>query len=163
MLNREEPAPFVIVGHTPGGELAVPAASARAAAQAARHLTEHCPRTQATWQANPQAGPGPVMVFGCALPPAGEHLLDQDVHAFPLAPGEPLPPVWVALCGHQIGGAEFEALDQGVGQPCPGCHQRWATAHQQHTCLPVRSPGEHMHPQLRRPFLASRSHEGDST
>lgn len=103
--NREEPARFVIVGGTPGSEFAVPADSARVAAQAARHLTEYCPHTQATWQVNPHAEPGQVMVFGCARPPASTHLLDQDAHAFLLAPGEALPPVWVALCCHWIGQA----------------------------------------------------------
>jgi hypothetical protein len=70
MLSREAPTLFVVVEDTPSGELAVPAASARVAAQAARHLTEYCPHTQATWQVNPHAGPGPVVVFGCARPPA---------------------------------------------------------------------------------------------
>ncbi len=163
MLNHEQPAPFVIIGDTPGGALTIPTTSARVAAQAARQLTEHCPHTQATWHANPHAGPGPVAVFGCARPPTGEHPPNQDTHAFLLTPGEALPPVWVALCGHQIGGADFEALDPGLGRPCPGCHQRWATAHHQHTGLPVRAPGTHLHPQLRRPPPASRPHDGDST
>lgn len=152
MLNCEEPTLFVIVGDTPSGTLAVPTTSARAAAQAARHLTEHCPHTHATWQVSSHIGPCPVMVFGCVRPPIGKDLLDQDAHAFPLSPGEALPSVWVALCGHQIRHAEFEALDQDmVGRPCRDCHQWWATPHHQHTGLPVRSPGEHLHPQLRRP------------
>lgn len=163
MLTREESALFVIVGHTPGGELAVPAASARAAAQVARHLTEYCPDTRATWQANPHAQSGPVVVFGSARSVAGEHLLDQDAHVFLLAPGEALPPVWVALCGHRIGHAEFDALDQGMGRPCRDCQQRWAAAHRQRAGLPVRSLGEHLHPQLRRPPLAGRPHGGGST
>ncbi|MGH3934560.1 MAG: hypothetical protein ACRDS1_06215 [Pseudonocardiaceae bacterium] len=163
MLTRAEPALFIIVGHTPGGALAVPATSARAAAQAARHLTTYCPHTQATWQVNPHAGPGQAVVFGRAHPPAGEHLLDHDAHAFLLVPGEPLPPIWVALCGHQIVDVEFEALDPGMGRPCPGCHQRWAAAHDQHTALPVRSPGAHMQPQLRGPLPASRSSEDSSS
>ncbi len=29
MLNREQPAPFIIVGHTPGGALTIPTTSAR--------------------------------------------------------------------------------------------------------------------------------------
>ncbi|MDQ3760453.1 MAG: hypothetical protein M3460_01730 [Actinomycetota bacterium] len=76
--------------------------------------------------------------------------------SFPLTPGDPLPPVWVALCGHRIGCAEFEALDPGTGKPCRDCHQRWAAPHQQHTSLPVRSPGQHMHPGLRRAPSAGR-------
>ncbi|MGQ0719317.1 MAG: hypothetical protein ACT4NP_18785 [Pseudonocardiales bacterium] len=87
MVSREEPALFVIVGHTPGGELVVPALSARAAAQVARRHTEHCPDTQATWQANPHGLSGPVVVFGSAQPVAGQHPLDQDAHVFLLAPG----------------------------------------------------------------------------
>lgn len=163
MLNYEEPARFVIVGNALDGELAVPAASARAAAQAARHLTEYCPQTRATWQVNPDGGPGRVVVFGCARSPGGEHLLDQDEHAFLLAPGEALPPVWMALCGHRIGNTEFEAVDQGTGRPCRSCHQRWTTVHDQYTGLPVRSPGKHLHPQLRRPLLAGCSHGSGST
>ncbi|MGH3899178.1 MAG: hypothetical protein ACRDTA_13245 [Pseudonocardiaceae bacterium] len=119
MLNRDAPAAFVIVGHTPGGELAVPAASARVAAQAARHLTEYCPHTQATWQVNPHAGPGSAVVFGCARSPAGERLLDQDAHAFLLTPGESPPPMWIALCGHHIADLIFEALDRGMGPTLP--------------------------------------------
>ncbi len=91
MLNCEAPSPFVIVGDTPGCALAVPATSARAAAQAACHLSEHCPHTRATWQVNPHAEPGPVVVFGCARPSTGEYLLDRDAHAFPLVPGQALP------------------------------------------------------------------------
>ncbi len=104
-----------------------------------------------------------MVVFGCARPPAGEYPGGQGTHAFLLTPGEVLPLVWVALCGHQIGHAEFEALEQGMGQPCQGCHQRWAASHQQHSGLPVRSPGEHLHPQLRRPPLTGRPREGGST
>ncbi len=163
MIHREQLAPFVIVGHTPGGALTIPTTSARTAAQAARHLTEHCPHTQATWQANLDAGPGPVTVLGRARPPTRQYPPHQDTHAFLLVPGEALPPIWVALCGHRIRHPEFEALDQGMGSPCPGCHQRWAGAHQQHTGLPLRSPGTHLHPHLRRPPLTSRSHQGDST
>ncbi len=70
MLNHEQPAPFVIVGDTPGGALTVPTTSARVAARAARQLTEHCPHTQATWQANPHAGPGPVAGSSVRLRPA---------------------------------------------------------------------------------------------
>ncbi|MGH4007522.1 MAG: hypothetical protein ACRDTH_05035 [Pseudonocardiaceae bacterium] len=151
MPNREAPTPFVIVGATPGGALAIPVSSARAAAQAARHLTHYCPHTRATWQVNPQAGPGPVAVFGRARPRTDEHLPDQDTHAFLLVPGDPLPSVWVTMCGHLIGNLEFEVLDQGMGQPCRDCHQRWTTPHHRHPSLPVRSPGEHLHPQLRRP------------
>lgn len=161
MLNRDQPAPFVIVGDAPGGALAVPASSARAVAHAARHLTEYCPHTSATWQVSPHAGTSPVVVFGCIRSPAGEQLLDQVAHAFLLALGEALPLVWVALCGHQIGHTEFEALDPGIGQPSQGCHLRQAAPHHQHSSLPLRSPGEHMHPQLRRPPLAG-SHGGGS-
>ncbi len=120
MRNREQPAPFVVVGDTPGGALAIPTTSARAAAQTARHLTEYCLHTRATWQVSPHARPGPVVVFGCARSPAGEQLLDQDAHAFLLSPGEALPPMWIALCGHQIGHTESEALDQGMGPTLPG-------------------------------------------
>lgn len=151
MLNCEEPALFVIIGDTPSGTLAVPTTSARAAAQAARHFTEHCPHTRAIWRVSPHIGPCPVMVFGCVRPPIGKNLFDQEAHAFPLSPGKAPPSVWVALCGHQIGHPEFEALDPGMGRPCPGCHQRWTGVHQQRTGLPVRSPSEHLHPQLRRP------------
>lgn len=126
-----DPEPFVILAGHVGGEFAVPAASARAAQQAARHLVECHPHIRATWQVGPQVA-AVVVVFGCARPPAGEHLLDQHVHAYPLAPGEPLPPVWVALCGHQTEDTRFEALDHGMGRPCQGCHQRWAAHHQQH-------------------------------
>lgn len=145
-----ERAPFVIAGNTPDGDLAVPVGSARAAAQAARHLTGHCPHTQASWQINPQARPSPVVVVGCARPPAGEHLLDQHARVFLLAAGDPLAPVWIAWCGHEIGDTQLEVLDVGMGHPCPGCHQHWATAHHQDTGLPVRSPGQHLHPPLRR-------------
>lgn len=57
MLNSEQPTPFVIVGDTPGGALAVPVSSARATAVAARHLTEYCPHTRTTWQVSPHADP----------------------------------------------------------------------------------------------------------
>jgi hypothetical protein len=153
MPNREAPALFVIIGDTPGGALTVPTTSARAAAQVARHLTQHCPHTRATWHVSPYAGPGPVMVLGCARPPTGEHLLNQDAHAFPLFPGQALPLMWVALCGYQIEHAEFDALDPDTARPCQDCHQRWTTPHHQHASLPLRLPGQHMHPQLRRPTL----------
>jgi hypothetical protein len=104
-----------------------------------------------------------VVVFGGARPLAGDYLLDEDVHAFLLAPGEALPPVWVALCGHRIGHTEFGALDQDMGRPCRACHQRWAPVHRQCANLPVRSPGEYLHPQLRHPPLAGRSHGSGST
>jgi hypothetical protein len=55
MLSCEEPALFVILEHTPGGELAVPAVSAHVAAQVARHLTEYCSHIRASWQVNPHA------------------------------------------------------------------------------------------------------------
>jgi hypothetical protein len=87
MLTCEALALFVSVGDIPGGELVVPVASARAAAQAARHLTEYCPHTQATWRVNPHSRTSQVVVLGCARPQAGEDLLDQDAHAFLLAAG----------------------------------------------------------------------------
>lgn len=146
MLKRQEAALFVIVGNTPGGDFAVPAASARVAAQVVRYLTEYCPHTQARWQVNPHAPPGPVAVFGCARAPTDEHLLDQETHAFLLAVGDPLPPTWIALCGHQVAGAEFDALDPGMGRPCRECHARWAALHRQGTGLPARVPGQYMHP-----------------
>lgn len=163
MRNRQKPALFVIVGSTPGGDFAVPAASARVAAQVVRHLTEYCPHTQASWQVNPHAPPGQVVVFGWARASTDEHLLDQDAHAFPLAAGDPLPPVWIALCGHQVAGAEFDALDPGMGRPCRECHQRWAAPHRQGTGLARRAPGQHMHPQLRRPSLNHRLPGGGSS
>ena len=140
MLHREQPAPFVIVGNTPSGALTVPTTSARVAAQAARQLTEHCPHTQATWHANPHAGPGPVAVLGRARLPTGEHLPHQETHAFLLAPGEAPPPIWVALCGHQIRHPEFEALDQGMGQPCPGCHHGGPTPTSSTAAFPYAHP-----------------------
>jgi hypothetical protein len=96
---EHEPALFVIVSTHAGREIAVPAASARAAQQAARYLLEHYSHIRPTWQANPDATLGPVVVFGCRRPLAGEHLLDQQAHAFILAAGTPLPPVWAAMCG----------------------------------------------------------------
>jgi hypothetical protein len=117
MLNSPQPALFVIVGTTPGGDFAVPAASARVVAQVVRHLTEYCPHTQTSWQVNPHAPPGPVAVFGGARSSIDARLRDQDAHVFLLAVGDPLPPVWIALCGHQVAGAEFDALDPGLGRP----------------------------------------------
>jgi hypothetical protein len=144
-----ERAPFVIVGDMPGGDFAVPVGSARAAERATRYLTEYCPHTRASWQLSPHAGPGPVVVvFGCARPPTGKHLLDQHAHVFLLAGGDSLPPVWVAWRGHEIRNTQLDVLDAGMDSPCPGCHQHWATAHHQDTGLPVRSPGQRS--QLRR-------------
>ena len=80
----------------------MPTASARAAQQAARYLLEHYSHTRPTWQVNPDAALSNVVVFGCRRPPAGEHLLDHQAHAFTLAAGTPLPPVWAALCGRQV-------------------------------------------------------------
>ncbi len=157
-----ERARFVIVGDAPGGDFAVPVGSARVAAQAARHLTEYCPDIRASWQIIPQAGPELVVVFGCARSPAGEHLLDQEVHVFLLAAGQALPRVWVAWCGHEIGDPQLDVLDAGMGHPCPGCHQRWAAAHHQDTGLPgppVCSPGQHRHPQLHCAPVADCSRE----
>jgi hypothetical protein len=162
MLDGQKPALFVIVGHTPEGDFTVPIVSARAAAQVVRHLTEYCPQTRATWQVHPHAVPSPVVVFGCARPSVGEYLPDQDAHAFLLAAGDPLPSVWVALCGRQVAGARFEALDRGMGRPCQDCHQRRTTAQHQHAGLPVRVPGQHLHPQLRCPLLTSRLSQGGS-
>ncbi|MGH3884545.1 MAG: hypothetical protein ACRDRC_14255 [Pseudonocardiaceae bacterium] len=157
MLNRELLAPFVIVADAPGGGLAVPVVSARVAAQAARHLSECCPDIRATWRVSPQAGPGPVMVLGCARPPIGEPLPDLDAHTFLLAAGDSLQPVWTAICGHQIPGPQFDALDPGMGRPCRGCQQqRRSVPHPEHASLPVRSPGQHLHPQLRHPPVAGR-------
>lgn len=77
----------------------------------------YCPHTQTSWQVNPHAPPGPVAVFGGARSSIDAHLRDQDAHVFLLAVGDPLPPVWITLCGHQIAGAEFDALDPGLGRP----------------------------------------------
>ncbi|MGH3962979.1 MAG: hypothetical protein ACRDRY_06950 [Pseudonocardiaceae bacterium] len=151
MFKGQEPALFVIVGHTPGGDFAVPAASARVAAQVVRHLTEYCPHTRASWQVNPHARSGPVVVLGGARASNDEQRLDQDAHAFPLDAGDPLPSVWIALCGHRVAGMEFDALDPGTGRSCRDCHQRQTNPHHQRDVLPVRSPGQHMHPQLRHP------------
>lgn len=135
MPATNAPEPFVILADTFDGHLAVPAASARAAQTAARQLAEWYPRVRATWQVSSQPAPGLVAVFGCVRLSAGEHLLDQHVHAYLLAPGDPLPQVWIALCGHRIDGAEFDAVDHGAGRPCPGCHQRWtALEHQPPGC-----------------------------
>lgn len=60
------------------------------------------------------------------------------MHAFLLTPGCSLPLVWVALCGHPVEGAAFEALDPGMGLPCQGCRQRWEARHYQHTDLADR-------------------------
>lgn len=111
MLSGEEPALFVTVGRAPDGELALPATSARAAAQVARPLTEYYPHTRAGWQVNPHSRYGSVVVSGGGQHLTGKHPLDQDAHAFLLAPGKALPPVWVALCGQRIGHAEFDTLD----------------------------------------------------
>lgn len=128
-----EPAPFVILVTTPVGPLTVPAPSAHAAQTVARYLAQHCQPITASWQAGPHRAPGPVTVFGCARHPADGHLLAQDVHAFPLTPGQPTPPVWVALCGRPVEDTLFEALDHGMGRPCRGCHQRWTAHHHQQT------------------------------
>ncbi|MGQ0718654.1 MAG: hypothetical protein ACT4NP_15355 [Pseudonocardiales bacterium] len=134
------------------------------AAQAARHLNECSPHVGAIWRVNPHAPAGSVEVFGCAWSPAGEPLPDPDAHAFLLAAGDPLPPVWIAVCGHHIEDVEFEILDPGMGRPCRNCQQRRTAHHPQHTSLPVRSPGTHMHPQLRRPPLTAHSRmEGNGT
>ena len=53
----------------------MPTASARAAQQAARYLLEHYPHIRPTWRVDPDAALGPVVVFGCHRPPAGESLL----------------------------------------------------------------------------------------
>ncbi|MGH3839130.1 MAG: hypothetical protein ACRDSF_26045, partial [Pseudonocardiaceae bacterium] len=164
MLNREQLAPFVIVADAPGGGLVVPVVSARVAAQAARHLSQYCPDIRATWRVNPQAGPGPVMVWGCARPPTGEPWPDPDTHTFLLTADDSLPTVWTAICGQPIPGAQFEALDPSMGRPCQSCQQRlWTALHPEHTSLPARSPGQHMHPQLRRPPSAGRSGAGGGT
>jgi hypothetical protein len=81
-----------------------------------------------------------VAVFGCARAPTDEHLPDQETHAFLLAAGNQLPLAWIALCGHQVAGAEFAALDPGMGRPCRECHARWAASHRQGTCLPFVFP-----------------------
>lgn len=125
-------APFLVLVDLPGGTLTLPAPSARAAQTVTRHLTAHYPHTRARWQAAPHLSPGPVIVFGCPRPPADRHLLDQPVHAFGLTPGQPTPSVWTALCGHHVNDTLFAALDLGMGQPCPGCHQHWTTQHHRH-------------------------------
>jgi hypothetical protein len=163
MPHREESALFVMVVDTPGGDLAVPAGSGRVAAQAARHLSECCPHNGATWRVNPHPPTGPVVVFGRARPPAGEPLPDSNAHAFPLAAGNPLPPVWIAVCGHRIKDVESEVLDPGMARRCRDCQQRQADPHPPHTGLAVRLPGAHMHPQLRRPPLAGPSREGGNS
>ena len=123
----------------------MPTASARAAQQAARYLLEHYSHTRPTWQVNPDAALSNVVVFGCRQPPAGEHLLDHQAHAFTLAAGTPLPPVWAALCGRQVEATVFEALDHGMGQPCQACGQRWAAGHESTNPaeLPARSAHRH--------------------
>ena len=139
--GEHEPALFVIVSMRPGREIAVPTASARAAQQAARYVLEHYSHIRPTWQVNPDAPFGPVVVFGCRRPLAGEHLLDQQAHAFTLTAGTPLPPVWEALCGHQVEATVFEALDHGTGRPCQACLQRWVAGHESANSaeLPARS------------------------
>ena len=89
--REHEPALFVIVSTCPGREIAVPAASARAAQQAARYLLEHYSHIRPTWRVDPDAALGPVVVFGCHRPLTGEHLLDQQAHAFILAAGTHCP------------------------------------------------------------------------
>jgi hypothetical protein len=82
--REHEPALFVIVSMRPGREIAVPTASARAAQQTARYLLEHYSHIRPTWQVNPDAPFGPVVVFGCRRPLAGKHLLEPAgarVHA----------------------------------------------------------------------------------
>lgn len=161
MLNRELLAPFVIVVDSPGGRLVVPVVSARVAAQAARHLSEYCPDIQAVWQISVQVQPDPAMVWGCAQPPTGQPRSEVDAHTFLLTAGDSLPLVWTAVCGQEIPGARFEALDPGMGRPCRGCQQqRWSALRSEPTSLPVRSPGAHMHPQLRRPLVAGRCGAG---
>jgi len=123
--SKHELALFVILSTRPGHEITVPAASARAAQHAARYLLERYSHIRPTWHVNPDAAFGPVVVFGCRRPLAGEHLLDQQAHAFMLAAGASLPPVWAALCGHQVDATVFEALDHGMGRPCQACLQRW--------------------------------------
>ena len=102
----------------------MPTASARAAQQAARYLLEHYSHTRPTWQVNPDAALSNVVVFGCRQPPAGEHLLDHQAHAFTLAAGTPLPPVWAALCGRPRYGPTVPGVRAALGrrprinQPC---------------------------------------------
>ena len=51
-------------------------------------------------------------------------------------------------------GANVGTLDPGLSR---GCQQRQTASHPAHnTGLPIRSPGEHRRPQLRRPHLAGR-------
>ena len=100
------------------------------APQAARYLLSTTHTFRPTWRVDPDAALGPVVVFGCRRPLTGEHLLDQQAHAFILAAGTPLPPVWAALCGHQVEATVFEALDDGMGRPCQACRQRWTAGHE---------------------------------
>ena len=125
----------------------MPAASARAAQQTARYLLERYSHIRATWQVNPDAALGPVVVFGCRRPQADEHLLDQQAHAFMLTAGTPLPAVWAALCGHHIGATVFEALDHGMGRPCQACRQRWAAGHE--PANPAELPAKSANPTWR--------------
>lgn len=129
------PEPFVILATAPWGEFTVPAASARAAQTAARHLAECYPDLRAGWRARLPPTPGPVIVFGCARSSGRGHLLDQQAHLVLLTPAQPSPPVWTALCGRRIQDAHFDVLDPGMGRPCTGCRQRWATHHR-----PTRTP-----------------------
>jgi hypothetical protein len=69
-----------------------------------------------------------------ARAPTDEHLFDQETHAFLLAVGDQLQ-----------------------------CHVRWAALHRQGTGLLIRVPGQHIHPQLRRPLLDHRLPEGGSS
>ena len=113
----------------------MPAASARAAQQTARYLLECYSHIRATWQVNPDAALGPVVVFGCRRPQADEHLLDQQAHAFMLTAGTPLPAVWAALCDH------------GMGRPCQACRQRWAAGHE--PANPAELPAKSANPTWR--------------
>ena len=58
--------------------------------------------------------------------------------------------------------AEFNH-DPDRGRPAPQDQQRWSTLRPERTSLPVRLPGEHMHPQLRRSSWDGPSGRGGSS
>lgn len=94
--------------------------------------------------------PAPDSQFPAAKTPAGH----RSGFPTPLpAPGGQPDPSHTSGDADNVG-ANVWTLDPGLSR---GCQQRQTAPHPAHnTGLPIRSPGEHLHPQLRRPHLAGR-------